>query len=448
MSIEIKLPDLGDGIEGGDVISIMVSVGNNIAKNDPILELETDKATLEVPAPESGVVEEIKVKLGDNLKVGQVLLLLTPVVILGEIAEKHAETETVSANLFKAEIPYEKAKNLSVSEPSTSRPSSDSPVPADQTVSPSARINASSASPKKLVPAAPSVRRFAREIGVEIAEVPGSGASGRISMEDVKKYSKKTRFSGTTGTLGLSSTGPLPNFNIFGKTERLGMNKIRQITAQGLSASWNTIPHVTQFDKADITHLENLRKINKDAVEEQGGKLTITGIIVKILAMALKKFPNFNVSLDLENKQLIQKYYYHIGVAVDTPQGLVVPVIRDVDKKNILQISRELTEISQKARSRKVTPTDLQGSCITLSNLGGIAGTGFTPIVNWPDVAILGVSKSEIEPVYQNGELKPALRMPLSLSYDHRVIDGVAGAKFLQYIVNVLENPFLISLEG
>ncbi|MBI5731126.1 MAG: 2-oxo acid dehydrogenase subunit E2, partial [Ignavibacteriales bacterium] len=312
---------------------------------------------------------------------------------------------------------------------------------------------------KVVVPAAPSVRRFAREIGVDIAQVVGSGASGRISIEDVKTYAKAVNEQFRQGGFGGITVGvtreTLPDFSKWGEIERQPMSNIRKKTAEHLSYAWATIPHVTQFDKADITELENLRKQFGKKVDEAGGKLTVTAILLKVIASAFKVFPQFNSSVDIVKSEIIFKKFVNVGVAVDTDRGLLVPVIRDVDKKNIIQLSIELAEISKKARDKKLSLEEMQGGCFTISNLGGIGGTYFTPIVNSPEVAILGVSKSVYEPVYINGnpaeqagKFEPRLMMPLSLSYDHRIIDGADGIRFLKWVVNALENPFLLSLEG
>jgi pyruvate dehydrogenase E2 component (dihydrolipoamide acetyltransferase) len=300
----------------------------------------------------------------------------------------------------------------------------------------------------KIVAAAPSVRRFAREIGVEITEINGSGPGGRISIDDVKAFSKKRHQQTSAGVVGTDVALSLPDFSKYGPVESEPLNKLRQTSARNLSSAWTTIPHVTQFDKADITHLEELRKSNGKKAEAAGGKLTMTAILVKVIEAALHKFPEFNASIDMANKQVIYKKYFHIGIAVDTERGLLVPVIKDVNKKNILKIAAELSEIAQKARDKKLTMDEMQGGNFSISNLGGIGGTGFTPIINSPDVAILGVSRAEMQPVYLQGEFKPRLIMPLSLSYDHRIIDGAAAARFLRWVCEVLEEQFNILLEG
>jgi pyruvate dehydrogenase E2 component (dihydrolipoamide acetyltransferase) len=296
-----------------------------------------------------------------------------------------------------------------------------------------------------VVAAAPSVRRIARELGVDIGRVPGSGPGGRISMEDVKERAKQLLSGLKAGDV--TSTGPLPDFEKWGAVERRAMSSVRRKTAEHLTRAW-VAPHVTQHDRADITELERLRKRYGKKAEAAGGKLTMTAIALKIVASALKVFPKFASSIDLERDEIVYKKYSHIGVAVDTDRGLLVPIIRDVDAKNILELSAELTRAAENARDRKLGLEDMQGGCFTITNLGGIGGTAFTPVVNWPEVAILGVARSSTEPVWRDGQFQPRLMLPLALSYDHRVIDGADAARFLRWVVEAFENPFLLSLEG
>ena len=295
------------------------------------------------------------------------------------------------------------------------------------------------------IPAAPSTRRFAREIGVDIGSVPGSGPGGRVSIGDVKAYAKRINERGGAHVPGAAE---LPDFSTWGEVERKPMRGVRRKTAEHLSQAWSSIPHVTHFDKADVTDLERLRNEYAPRVEKAGGKLTPTAIILKVVAGALKRFPQFNTSVDMAQGEIVYKKYVNIGVAVDTEHGLLVPVIRHVDTKNLIELSIELTQLAQKTRDRQLTLEEMQGGCFTISNLGGIGGTGFTPIVNAPEVAILGVARSRVEPVYIDGQFAPRTLMPLSLSYDHRVIDGADAARFLRWVAEALENPFLLSLEG
>ncbi|MBF0286949.1 MAG: 2-oxo acid dehydrogenase subunit E2 [SAR324 cluster bacterium] len=431
--LPVSVPDMGDGVAEADVISVLVKVGDKIKRGDSLVEVETDKATVEIPSDKSGKVISVSVKAGDKIQPGNIILELETT------TTAVTETEAIAVSAVQA------------SEPPTLAGTTEFPSTTKKAVNPEGFKPSSYDKPKKLIPAAPSVRRFAREIGIDLAEVPGTGARNRITKEDVKAFSKtlnENRKSPPT-TLGTGVTAQsLPDFSKWGQVERVTMTKIRRLTAESMAHAWNVIPHVTQFDKADVTQLEALRQKYKQRVEQDGGKLTLTAVLIKVLALALKKHPNFNVSVDMHSNEIIQKYYYHIGVAVATPNGLMVPVIQNADQKNITQLATDLNDISTRARDRKIRPDELQGGCMTITNLGGIAGTAFTPILNWPEAAILGVSKSSMEQVYRSGEFQAALMMPLSLSYDHRVIDGVDAAVFLRDVVEILENPFLLSLEG
>ncbi|MDA0323247.1 MAG: 2-oxo acid dehydrogenase subunit E2 [Verrucomicrobia bacterium] len=432
MNTEIKLPELGENIEEGVVVSVLVVAGDSVSVDDSIVEIETDKATMEVPSPAAGVVKEISVNAGETVKVGQVLLILD--------SDSEAPGETPAAPLETAQSAEETRAPTQPAAPAAPAQAAPSPAPA-----PASRERGS-------VPAAPSVRRLAYEIGVEIADVPGSGAQGRITAEDVKVYSKQLHQSRGAARAGAPAGGitekPLPDFSKWGATETVPMNNIRRVTSEAMAHNWSVIPHVTQFDKADITTVEAFRQQYKARVQQAGGKLTITSILVKILASALKEFPQFNSSADARNKQIVRKSYISIGVAVDTENGLLVPVIRDADKKSITEISIEMNTLSEKARNKKLTLEDMQGGTFTISNLGGIGGTNFTPIVNWPEVAILGIARSSHEPVFVDGKFEPRLIMPYAVSYDHRVIDGADGARFARFIDDALQNPMLLALDG
>ena len=460
---DIKIPELGENIAGGDVLRILVNVGDTVAKDQAIVELETDKATIEVPTAVAGTVKEIKVKAGDKVKVGSVLVTLEEGADDGAGAEK-AAAPAAPEPAAKAQSPNPKAQSP--------EPKAESPKPradADQKVISMPRPNRpepAPASPRQeapkaapaaargpAAPAAPSVRRLAREIGVDINDVQGGGAEGRISEEDVKEHARRILTSvplTAPGPGGPASGGglPLPDFERWGDIERQPMSNIRRTTSQRLSHAWNAIPHVTQFDKADITAMEVLRKKYRDQIRDMGGDLTVTAMLVKVLAVAVKQFPQFNASLDLQHESIIFKKYVNVGIAVDTDRGLLVPVIRNADQKNISQIAVEVQALAQKARDRKLSLEEMSGGGITISNLGGIGGTYFTPIVNWPEVAILGVSRGIIEPVHKNGAFEPRQMLPLSLSYDHRVIDGADAMRFLRWVVEAIEQPFLLSLLG
>ena len=430
-TIEFKLPELGENIESAEVVKVLVKVGDNVAEDQILVEIETDKATVEVPAEFSGTVKEVRIKAGETAKVGDVIL----VVESGDVkVEEVKEEPKIDTKVDKTPEPISKKEEAVKS------------VEAKPSATPVKK-----SFPSKIAPAAPSVRRFAREIGIDINEVSGTGQSGRISTEDVKRFSKtlneKIRSGGSGLAIGIKQE-KLPDFSKWGSIRKEKMSNVRKKTAEHLSYAWATIPHVTQFDKADITDLEKLRKQFGKRAEANGAKLTVTAIMMKVVAAALKVFPQFNSSIDMDSKEIIFKDYYNIGIAVDTEKGLIVPVVRDADKKNILELASDLTEISVKARDKKVTIEDMQGATFTISNLGGIGGTSFTPIVNSPEVAILGVSRGSYEPVYKDGEFVPRLMLPLSLSYDHRIIDGADAARFIRWVVTALEEPFLLSLEG
>ena len=422
--VEFKVPDLGESIESADVINVLIKEGETILNDQGVIEIETDKATIEVPSTLQGKILEVKVKTGDTVKVGDVLF-------------KAELTSEISASASKEKTAKETKRRKTET-------SADLPKGEVVTMRPGERDDQPPIT-KGSAPAAPSVRRIAREIGVDINEVNGTGPGGRISMEDVKAHSKKlheTRKSGLGVGIKVES---LPDFKKYGETERKEMNKIRKVTAEHLSYSWATIPHVTQFDKANITEFERERKELGPQIEKHGGKLTATAILIKIIAEGLEKFPQFNTSIDMEKKEIIYKKYYNIGVAVDTENGLLVPVVKNVEKKNLAEISAELGVLAQKARDKKLTLDEMQGGCFTITNLGGIGGTYFTPVVNSPEVSILGVSRSKYEPVYDSkGSFKPTLMLPLSLSYDHRIIDGADAIRFLRWICEVLEKPLKI----
>jgi len=430
---EFKLPGLGENIKSGIATKIMVKVGDSIGADQPVLELETDKAVLEIPASIGGVVKEILVKQGQEVKIGQLILKI----------EAGAAALKESPAPVKTAAPVSEAKKETVKIPEPFLAAREEKISTPQ---PSAhKVEPATEKPKD-VAAAPSVRRFAREIGIDIARVPGSGPGGRISLDDVKAFSKRINTELQSGP-GIESVS-LPDFSKWGSVERVSTSMLRRKAAEHLSYAWRTIPHVTQFDKADITDLESLRKRYAKKVEEKGGKLTITPFILKVIASALKTFPKFNSSIDMARNEIIQKKYYSVGIAVDTDRGLLVPVIRDIDKKSLIEISIELTQMAERARNKKTSIEEMQGGTFTITNLGSIGGTYFTPIVNSPEVAILGISRAALEPCYASGAVcAPRLMLPLSLSYDHRVIDGADGARFLRFIVEAIEQPLMMQLE-
>ncbi len=417
MSFEFKLPELGENIKTATIVGVLASVGDQIKSGQAVLELETDKAVLEVPSDVDGTVTAVHVKSGQEIGIGQALFTL-------EQAAAPAQPAAAAA---------------AVSTPAPAAPAAEEATPSAPVPAPEP------AAPGEAAAAAPSVRRFARELGVEVAEVPGSGPAGRVTLEDVKTH---VRVGGGSRGPASFAAAPLPDFSKWGPVQREPMSNVRRATARNLGQSWPTIPMVTQFDKADITELEQARAQFGKRAEAAGGKLTPTAVILKVVAAALKRFPQFNASIDMASEEIVYKQYVHVGVAVDTDRGLLVPVLHDVDQKNVIQLAVELGQLAQKARDRKLGLDDMQGGCFTISNLGGIGGTGFTPLVNAPEVAILGVSRGSMEPVWIDGQWQPRLLLPLSLTYDHRLIDGADGARFLRWVCEALEKPFLLMLEG
>ena len=506
MPTEFKIPELGENVSAGDVVRVLVKAGDAIQKDQPILELETDKATIEVPSNVNGTVQEVKVKPGDKVKVGQVVLTL------GDGAAAAAPAAAAKGEGAKEDQPAAKADEKSArgtkaggkaaaEEPAASKGAATAkPQPSgaaedgglSQAVTPErtdedggdrAAADGGDTQPRQkprgevvdinrgvrgaqapppaaepeaaagpTAPAAPSVRRLARELGVDIARVPGSGPDGRISTDDVQLFVRTAMANIASGGGAAAPVVPLPDFSKWGEVERKPMSNIRRKTSEHLGNAWNVIPHVTQHDRADITAIEGLRKRYAPQAEKAGGKLTMTAIALKIVAGALQRFPQFNSSIDPERGEIIYKKSIHVGVAADTPRGLLVPVIRDVDRKGIFDLAKDLAQASEKSRTGKLGLDDMQGGGFTITNLGGIGGTAFTPIVNWPEVAILGISRSSWEPVWRpasvedEGSFEPRLMLPLSLSYDHRVIDGADAARFLRWVCEAFEQPFVLSL--
>jgi pyruvate dehydrogenase E2 component (dihydrolipoamide acetyltransferase) len=419
MSIkEITVPDIGD-FDSVEIIEILVEVGDQIEAEDSLITVESDKASMEIPSSDAGIIKEIKVAIGDNTSEGKVILLLEATASATPKVEE--KTETAAPQVTPKEKP--------------------APAPTGQKPSPTAKIDEVTFSKAY---ASPSVRKFARELGVDLGAISGSGRKNRVLRNDVKGFVKSALSAGvstaTQGTpLGIT---PMPeiDFSQFGEINTQALSKINKLTGEFLHRSWLTVPHVTQFDEADITEMEAFRKQMGKEMERDGIKITPLAFIIQAVVAALKQFPRFNSSLDSSGKNLILKSYYNVGVAVDTPDGLVVPVIREADKKSLVQISQEIREFAGKARDKKLKPSDMQGGCFTISSLGGIGGTKFTPIVNTPEVAILGVSRSKMQPVWNGAEFEPRLMLPLSLSYDHRVIDGADGARFTSYLSKILSD--------
>jgi len=425
MSKDILVPDIGD-FDSVEVIEVLVAVGDTVAAEDSIITVESDKASMEIPAPEAGVIKELKVDVGDNVAEGTLMMVIEPA------GDSPAEAPT-EAPVAKVEAPVAVVEEVKAA-----------PAPAPKAApaakpSPTASINEETFSKAY---ASPAIRKFARELGVDLGSVEGSGRKARITKEDVKGFVKKVMSQGGPSSKGGLGVAPMPeiDFSKWGEIETQPLTKINKLTGEFLHRNWVTIPHVTQFDEADITDLEAFRKSMVAEYKEAGVKITMLVFLMKAVVSALKAYPRFNSSLDASGENLILKNYYNIGIAVATPDGLVVPVVNDVDRKSLVELAKELGEISVKAREKKLKPSDMQGGCFTISSLGGIGGTKFTPIVNAPEVAILGASRSKMQPVWNGTEFEPRLVLPLSLSYDHRVIDGADGARFTSFLNRVLSD--------
>ena len=435
---EALVPDIGD-FTGIPVIEILVVVGDTVARDQGLVTLESDKATMEVPAPFAGTVRELKVKLGDNVSEGSVVAIIEA----ADSAAAGAATPPPAPVSAPAAPPPVAAAPTPAAAPPAAAAAASAPMGAGL---PPVRFDADAVLPDKVPYASPAVRLFARELGVDLARVAGSERGGRISKEDVQQFVKSALQSGAVvggasapmgGGLNLLPW-PKVDFAKFGEIETRELSRIKKISGANLARNWAMIPHVTQHDDADITDLEDLRVALNKENEKAGIKLTMLAFLMKAVVSAMQKYPDFNASLDADGGTLVLKKYFHIGFAADTPNGLVVPVVRDVDKKGVIQIAQETGELAKKARDGKLGPADMSGGCFSISSLGGIGGTGFTPIVNAPEVAILGVSKSAIKPVWDGKQFAPRLILPLSLSYDHRVIDGASAARFTAYLGQVL----------
>ncbi|MBS0337411.1 MAG: dihydrolipoyllysine-residue acetyltransferase [Proteobacteria bacterium] len=433
-SIEVKVPDIGDFKEVG-VIEVLVSPGDRVEKEGSLITVESDKATMEIPSPVAGVVKELKIKVGDKVAEGSLILILE---------------EAAGSAPAPAPAPAQKAAAQAAVAPAAPAPASPAPVTPESL--PIAKADPVPLEPQDLTVskphASPSIRLFARELGVDLGKVRGSGLKGRVTREDVQAYVKGA-LAGAKPAAAPAAPGGMPfglpelqpvDFAKFGPVEIKPLSRIKKISGAFLHRNWISIPHITQFDEADITELESFRKSNTADTEKQGFKLTMLAFLIKASVTALRQYPEFNASLDKTGENLVLKKYFHIGVAVDTPEGLVVPVIRDADRKGVFDLARELGEVSKLAKDKKLKPGDMQGGTFSISSLGGIGGTMFTPIINAPEVAILGVSRSVMRPVWNGKEFTPRLVLPLSLSYDHRVIDGAAGARFTTYLVSVLSD--------
>jgi len=435
--IEVKVPDIGE-FKDVPVIEVLVKAGDQVKAEDSLITLESDKATMEVPAPAAGVVKELKVKVGDKVSEG------SPVVVLETVGAAGAAEEAPSKPA-PAAAPERVPGAAPPSRPSPPKREPSPPaVHAEEGSRARAAVDASiDESGFVSSHASPSVRRFARELGVDLARVRGSGPKERVLKDDVQNYIKAAlaRPGAGEGGLGLSLP-PLPqvDFAKFGPVTTQPLSRIKKLSGANLHRNWVTVPHVTQHDEADITELEEFRKIQVEEAKKKGIRFTILCFLLKAVVVALRQYPQFNASLSADGESLVLKQYFHVGVAVDTPNGLVVPVIRDVDKKGLLELAGELGEVSERMRAGKISPNDLQGGCFSISSLGGLGGSHFTPIINAPEVAILGVGRSTMKPVWTGKEFAPRLMLPLSISYDHRVIDGAQGARFIAFLSSVLSD--------
>jgi len=436
MAIEFKLPEVSDGVKTVDIAEIKVKAGDVISKNQVVMDLETEKAVVELECPHAGTVAKVLVSAGQTVAIGTPLLSI----------EAGAAAVVVQAASSPAPVAPTAAP---ASKPATSAPPA-SPKAAITAAAPVAAQQSAASDNRPPAPAGPATRRLARDLGVDLYQVNGSGPGGRITQEDVQNYVKNIlegRASAPSGG-GLIATPPLPDFSQFGPVERQAQNKIAKVSATNLSMAWQTIPHVTQHDLIDITELEDARKRFGDTLGKNGPKVTMTAIVMKALIPALKAFPHVNASLDSAKGELVLKQYYNIGCAVDTPNGLLVPVVKNVDQKSIVQIAADLADLAARAREKKLKPDEMSGATFTITNLGGIGGTGFTPIVNWPEVAILGMSRSRTELKLQGGAVVERLMLPLSLSYDHRVINGADGARFVAKLGSLLNDFFALLAEA
>ena len=428
MATEVKLPELGENLSGGDVSDIKVAQGDHVTQGQTLMEVEAEKSTVEVPSPLTGIIQRILVKKGEAIKVGHALCLIE-------------EAATNKSDGVKKETPpatptrTPEAPKADPIEPKASAPAvvthGAAPQPAERPTD------------GRAVSAGPATRQLARELGVDLARVNGTGPGGRVTQDDVKSFVREVASSPPSIPPG-GAVPQLPDFTKWGEVEKRPLDSVRRKTAEQMSLAWSLIPHVTHNDLADITELEAFRKES----EGKGPKLTVTAFALKAVAIALREFPQFNSSLDSAAGQLIVKRYYHIGVAVDTERGLLVPVLRDVNTKNVRTLAQELADMAEKTRQKKIQLEDLRGGTFTITNLGGIGGTSFTPIINYPEVAILGLSRSRLQPVVHEGAVMPRLLLPLSLSYDHRVIDGAAAARFVRRVAEMLETPLIMLLDA
>ncbi len=458
MAQEFRLPELGENIDSIQVVQVMVSTGGSVSVDDPVLELETDKATIEVPSTVAGTVAAVHVNPGDSLEPGQLIFSLAEEGDgSGQQEEDREEAAASNAQASGAASSDSEAGDTEAPPPSEAAASeaesadaAEPPLPPaaeDVPLPPPSGITGATGGRK--VPAAPSVRRFAREIGIDLTAVKGTGPQGRVSKDDVKRHSRQLNQARDAGPVpGVPVVPPLPDFAKWGPVERKKMRVIRSKTAEHMTLSWSQVPHVTLYDKADISELDVLRKKYAPLAEKEGGKLTMAVMVCKIVAHALRRFPMFNASADIAMREIIYKQYVHLGVAVNTPRGLMVPAIRDADKKNMVELAAEIQAIAGKCRDGSITLEEIAGSTFTITNLGRICGEYFTPIVNYPEVGILGIGRAKEEACVVEGQIAARMMLPLSLSFDHRVIDGADGAAFLGWIRDAIQEPLMLALDG
>ena len=437
---EIKVPEIGENIESGKVVAVLVKAGDVIEVEDSVIEIETDKAVVEIPSQFSGTIMEVFARQGEELKVGAVIATID--------TQQAANQDARAASTGDTGIAGEPAKTHETEAETPPMPAAAPHMSAER-----APATDSSAPPEAeqnlgMIAASPSIRRLARELGVDLRTLPGTGPGDRITEEDIKSHVKQCMTAAADrGARPATVVPSLPDFGRWGPVETVELSTVRRLTARTTATAWSTVPHVTQFDEADISPVAPFLERNAQKVIDAGGKLTITAILLRICARALRKFPVFNSSIDLVNNTLIYKKYIHIALAVDTPRGLLMPVVRDAERKNLIRLAVEISDLAQRCRNKKIKPDELEGGTFGISNQGGIGGVGFTPIVPWPQVAILGISQSAIRPRYVDGGFQPRTILPLSLSYDHRVIDGADAARFLRWICECLAYPLGLDLE-
>ncbi len=449
MAEEIRIPDIGEKVEAGKVVAVHIQVGDRIDVDDTLIELETDKAVVEIPSTVKGKVVEVLAREGGEMRVGDVIARVEADGRKGA-GDAAAAVEGAGASEEKSsgdedEEPVEEAsarveKSSEGKNVSEETPKSESP-PESGKRGEVAAGSGKERRPRAPAAASPSMRRLARELGVDLAAIAGSGPGGRITEADIKSQVRQARRQDAA-----PGEPELPDFGRWGEVESRELETVRRLTARSTAASWHAVPHVTQFDNADITDLNRFLEKNRQAVADAGGKLTLTAVLTRVCAAALKKYPRFNASIDLRQGRLILKKYVHISMAVDTPRGLLMPVIRDADRKSITRLAVEIRDLAGRAREKKVKPEELEGGTFSISNQGGIGGVGFTPIVLWPQAAILGISRAAVEPRHIDGGFQPRTILPLSLSYDHRIVDGADAARFLRWICDSLEQPMTLLL--